>query len=108
MAQPLTQAQTIAMGQAAVHVDNAGQELAGLRTAVETAVSGSTAGWQTSAADTYRGLMNNWIDEFTKIINDLQTIHEKLVGTQTQYAGAMTAEQDGVSRLAALLSNTSA
>lgn len=95
------------MNTAAGHVDNAGQELSGLRNALETAVQGSTAGWQTTAADAYRSLMDQWIVEFQQMVTDLQTIHEKLVGTQVQYTGAIQAEHDNVSRLAALLSNTS-
>ena len=98
-----TTAQSQAMGVAAQHVQDAGQAIATIRNQVADAVAATTGGYQTSAATLFRGVMDQWGQDFTTIINGLQTIGEALTGTAQNYQGAMNIDQDSANQIAALL-----
>jgi WXG100 family type VII secretion target len=103
MASQQATAQTDAMRQAATHVDDAGQAIATLRNQVQEAVDSTAAGYQSAAATLFRGVMGQWAQDFASIISGLETIRENLVGTTTNYQGAMDIDQQSANQIAALL-----
>ena len=103
MAAGQTTAQTDAMRQAAVHVDNAGQTITTIRNQVQEAVDATSSGYQSPAATLFRSVMGQWGQDFTNIIAGLETIRESLVGTTTNYQGAMDLEHESANQIAALL-----
>jgi len=98
-----TTAQTDAMRQAATHVDEAGQGVATLRNQVQEAVDATAGGYQSPAATLFRGVMSQWAQDFSTIISGLETIRENLVGTTTNYQGAMDFDHQSANQIAALL-----
>jgi WXG100 family type VII secretion target len=103
-----TTAQTDAMRQAATHVDDAGQAIATLRNQVQEAVASTAGGYDTAAATLFRGVMDQWAQDFVSIINGLETIRENLVGTTTNYQGAMDLDRESANQIAALLNGQDA
>lgn len=103
MASQQTTAQTQAMSQAAQHVDNAGQAITTIRNQVSDAVAATAGGYQTAAATLFRGVMDQWGQDFVSIINGLETIREALVGTAQNYQGAMNLDHESANQIAALL-----
>ncbi len=98
-----TTAQTQAMTLASQHVDNAGQAIATIRNQVADAVQATAGGYQTSAATLFRGVMDQWAQDFQNIINGLETIREALVGTARNYQGAMNLDHESANQIASLL-----
>jgi len=101
-----TTAQTAAMSQAAVHVDNAGQAIATIRNQVADAVAATSGGYVSDAATLFRNVMDQWGADFNQIIQGLETIREKLVGTTKNYQGAMDIDHMSVNQVAALLNGS--
>jgi WXG100 family type VII secretion target len=101
-----TTAQTAAMTQAAVHVDNAGQAIATIRNQVNDAVAATSGGYVSDAATLFRNVMEQWSADFGQIIQGLETIREKLVGTTKNYQGAMDSDSTSANQIAALLNGT--
>jgi WXG100 family type VII secretion target len=106
MAGQQTTAQTEAMRQAAVHVDNGGQAISTLRNQVQQAVDSTRSGYVTSAAALFRNVMDQWSNDFATIISGLETIRENLVGTATAYQGAINVDGDSANQIASLLNST--
>ncbi|MDQ2876404.1 MAG: WXG100 family type VII secretion target [Actinomycetota bacterium] len=98
-----TTAETSAMTLASTHVDNAGQAIATLRNQVQAAVDATTSGYVSPAATVFRGVMAQWGQDFTTIINGLETIRTSLVGTTKNYQGAMNLEGESANQIASLL-----
>lgn len=107
MAAGQTTAQTDAMGQAAIHVDEAGQAIATIRNQVQQAVDATAGSYQSEAASLFRSVMDQWAQDFGTIIGGLETIRQNLVGTTANYQGAMDLDQESVSQIASLLNGTS-
>jgi WXG100 family type VII secretion target len=98
-----TTAQTAAMAQAAIHVDNAGQAIATIRNQVADAVGATSGGYVTEAATLFRNVMDQWGQDFGTIIAGLESIKEKLTGTTANYKGAMDIDSQSANQIAALL-----
>jgi uncharacterized protein YukE len=90
-----SQAQIAAMAQAAVYVDEAAQILRDIRTRVDATVAATGAVYQSGGGTAFRTTMSEWIADFQKITNGLDTIHEGLRGTRNTYQSAI--EQDRAS-----------
>lgn len=103
-----TTAQTQAMQQAAQHVDDAGQAIATIRNQVADAVAATAGGYQSSAATLFRGVMDQWGQDFTAIINGLESIRTALTGTAQNYQGAMNLDHESANQIAALLNGNDA
>lgn len=106
MAAGQTTAQTDAMRQAAVHVDNAGQSIATIRNQVQEAVAATAGGYQSDAATLFRSVMDQWSTDFGQIIQGLETIRENLVGTTANYQGVMDLDTESANQIASLLNGT--
>jgi WXG100 family type VII secretion target len=98
-----TTAQTQAMTQAAQLVADAGQAIATIRNQVADAVAATSAGYQSPAATLFRGVMDQWGQDFQSIINGLDTIGQALTGTAQNYQGAMNLDHESANQIAALL-----
>ncbi len=98
-----TAAQTKSMHDAAVHVDRAGQLLAGIRGNVERAIDATGSGYQSDAATLFRNTMHSWSGDFNKIIGSLENIRLALTQTARKYESTMAADQASVNQIAALL-----
>ena len=100
--QPTT-AETTAMTQAAVHVDNAGQAITTIKNQIHDAVNATYSGYVTEGGTLFRDIMAQWDVDFGKIIDALETIRENLVGTTKVYTGAMDIDSMSANQIAALL-----
>jgi WXG100 family type VII secretion target len=100
---PATAAQTQNMLDASVHVDRAGQLLAGIRGNVQRAIDATGAGYQSDAADRFRATMHAWDGDFAKIIQGLEDIRVALTHTARKYEATMAADDASVNQIAALL-----
>lgn len=98
-----TSAQVAAMTQAAQHVDNAGQDLANIQGRIQQAVASTSAGYQSDAATLFRNVMDQWHQDFAKILGGLDQIRTALTGTQKNYEASMDWERSSVNQIASLL-----
>lgn len=98
-----TSAQVEAMAAAAAHVDNAGRDLADIQGRIQAAVAATGSGYNSPAATLFRGVMDQWHQDFTTILNNLENIREKLTHTRVNYEGTMMEEQQSANLIAALL-----
>lgn len=101
-----TTAETTAMTQAAVHVDNAGQAIMTIKNQIHHAVDATNSGYVTAGGDLFRDIMARWDADFGKIIGALEQIRENLVGTTKAYHGAMDIDSMSANKIAALLNGT--
>jgi WXG100 family type VII secretion target len=101
-----TTAQTQAMTLAAQHVDDASQAIHTIINQVSDAVAATAGGYQTAAATLFRDVMGQWSQDFTAIINGLDTIGEALAGTSRNYQSAMNLDQESANQIAALLNGS--
>ena len=98
-----TGAQIQAMAESARHVDNAGQALAIIRGTVLQAIESTKHGYQSPAATLFRNTMNNWYDDFQKIIGGLERMHEALTHTTRHYVATLDEEANSANEIAMLL-----
>lgn len=98
-----TSAQVAAMAEAARHVDTAGQDLATIRGNIQQAVSATSGGYTSAAADLFRSTMDQWSGDFAKIIEGLERIRVSLVGTQQNYQATMEQERQSANLIASVL-----
>lgn len=98
-----TSAQVEAMHAAALHVDKAGQELAVIRGNITQAIAATGAGYTSPAATLFRNTMEQWGQDFNKIISGLERIHQALTQTQKQYEATLDQERASANTIATLL-----
>lgn len=98
-----TSAQVTAMNEAARHVDNAGQALATIRGNIQQAIASTASGYNSAAATLFRSTMDEWGNDFQKIIGGLERIREALTHTTKHYEATMEQERQSANQIAALL-----
>ena len=103
-----TSAQTHAMAQAAFHVGNAHDAITGVKNQVATTVAGTSTAYVSEAATMFRGVMEQWDQDFNTILAGLRTMGEKLTGTSQQYGGAMDFDHQSANKIAAALNGPGA
>jgi WXG100 family type VII secretion target len=91
------------MGVAARHVQDAVEVINGLENQVDTHLTNLLSGWKGDASTRFANLLTEWLTDFRDIRGQLQTMVEKLHGTQRQYRLTEQEEQDGLNRLSGLL-----
>jgi WXG100 family type VII secretion target len=101
-----TSAQVEAMTSAAQHVDAAGQALATIQGRIQTAIANTSSGYVSDAATLFRSVMDQWHQDFTKIVNGLENIRTALTSTQKVYESTMAQEQMSANQIAALLNGS--
>jgi WXG100 family type VII secretion target len=98
-----TTAQLSAMREAAGHVDNAGQALAVIRGNIQSSIAATSAGYHSDAAALFRTTMDQWTQDFQKIIGGLERMHEALTHTSKQYEATMEQERQSANQIAMAL-----
>lgn len=101
-----TSAQVDAMTAAAQHVDAAGQALATIQGRIQMAVTNTSSGYVSDAATLFRSVMDQWHQDFSKIITGLENIRAALTSTQKVYEATMQQEQLSANQIAALLNGS--
>ncbi len=91
------------MAQAAVQVDDAVTTIRGLQSQLGGYQSALMGGWQGDAAAAFTGAFESFNADFTKVLNALEGIHEKLAGTRATYQSAEDTNTSAVSRVGGLL-----
>jgi WXG100 family type VII secretion target len=98
-----TSAQVDAMAASVRHVDTAGQALADIHGRVQQTVAATSGGYVSDAATVFRGVMDQWHQDFGKIINGLERIQSALTSTQRHYEATMAEDRGSANQIAALL-----
>jgi WXG100 family type VII secretion target len=80
------------MAQAAVQVDDAVNTIRGQQSTLAGYHSTLMAGWVGEAASAFTNAYTAFNDDFTKVLNALNGIHEKLVGTRARYEATEEAQ----------------
>lgn len=92
-----------AMATAAQQVQSAVTTIQGLQSSMNSYSSQMQAGWQGQAASAFANTYEAFSQDFTKVLNALQNIQEKLVGTDTTYTTTEETNVSQVNRVAGLL-----
>jgi WXG100 family type VII secretion target len=92
-----------AMTTAAQQVESAVTTIRGLQSSMNSYSSQMQAGWQGQAASAYANTYEAFSADFTKVLNALQSIQEKLVGTDATYTTTEETNVGQVNRVAGLL-----
>ena len=92
-----------AMATAAQQVESAVTAIRGLQSNMNGYSSQLQAGWQGDASSAFANTYEAFSADFTKVLNALQSIQEKLVGTHGTYATTEETNVGQVNRVARLL-----
>jgi WXG100 family type VII secretion target len=91
------------MATAAQQVESAVTTIRGLQSSMNSYASQMQAGWQGQAASAFSNTYEAFGADFAKVLNSLQSIQEKLVGTDTTYTTTEETNVGQVNRVAGLL-----
>lgn len=92
-----------AMATAAQQVEAAVTAIRGLQSNMTGYASQLQSGWQGDAASAFGNTYEAFSADFTKVLNALQSIQEKLVGTQSTYTTTEQANVGQVNKVAGML-----
>ncbi|HSZ39978.1 MAG TPA: WXG100 family type VII secretion target [Trebonia sp.] len=92
-----------AMATAAQQVESAVTTIRGLQSSMNSYASQMQSGWQGQAASAFSNTYEAFSADFAKVLNALQTIQEKLVGTDSTYTTTEETNVGQVNRVAGLL-----
>jgi WXG100 family type VII secretion target len=92
-----------AMATAAQQVESAVTTIRGLQSSMNSYASQMQSGWQGQAASSFSNTYEAFSADFGKVLNALQSIQEKLVGTDTTYTTTEETNVGQVNRVAGLL-----
>jgi WXG100 family type VII secretion target len=105
MTEPLSQANYAAMATAVQQVQDAAGVINGLENQVDTHLTNLVSGWKGAASDRFAKLLEQWLLDFRDIRTQLETMVDKLGGTQKNYQVTEQDEQQGLNQLAGLLNH---
>jgi WXG100 family type VII secretion target len=105
MAGSLSQANYAAMTQAVQQVQAATETINGLENQVDTHLINLLSGWKGAASDRFATLLQEWLLDFRDIRQQLETMNEKLGGTQKTYQSTEQDEQQALSALSSVLNH---
>lgn len=91
------------MATAATQIESAVGEIRGLQSQLTGFHSDTMAGWQGTAATAFTSAYESFSADFAKVINALEGMHEKLVGTHANYVATEDANTSTASKVAGLL-----
>lgn len=103
MAAGETSVNRTAMATAAQQVESAVSVIQGLQTQMNGYTAQLQGGWQGQAATTFQQTYEAFAADFSKVLTALQSIQEKLVGTQGTYTSTEETNVSTVSRVAGML-----
>jgi WXG100 family type VII secretion target len=91
------------MATAAVQVEDAVGQIRGQQSQLNGYHSQLVGGWVGDAATAFTGAFESFSADFTKVLNALEGMHEKLVGTRATYQSTEDSNTATVNRVAGLL-----
>jgi WXG100 family type VII secretion target len=91
------------MATAAVQVEDAVGQIRGQQSQLNGYHSQLVGGWVGEASTAFTGAFESFSADFTKVLNALEGMHEKLVGTRANYQSTEDANTATVNRVAGLL-----
>jgi WXG100 family type VII secretion target len=92
-----------AMATAAQQVESAVSTIRGMQSNMNGYASQLQGGWKGQAASTFATTYEAFSADFGKVLNALEGIHEKLVGTHSTYATTEETNTSTVNRITGLL-----
>jgi WXG100 family type VII secretion target len=91
------------MATAATQIETAVGEIRGLQMQLNGFHTDTMAGWQGEAATAFTAAYESFSADFTKVLNALEGMHEKLAGTRANYQTTEDSNTATVNRLGGLL-----
>ncbi len=91
------------MAVAATQVEDAVGQIRGQQSQLNGYHSQLMGGWVGDAATAFTSAYESFSADFTKVINALENIHEKLAGTRSRYEATEQANTATVNRVSSLL-----
>jgi WXG100 family type VII secretion target len=88
-----------AMATAAQQVESAVGTIRGIQSTMSSSASELQGGWKGAAAAAFNTAFESFNADFTKVLQSLEGIHEKLVGTQSTYTQTEEANTSTVGRI---------
>ncbi|MFF5260109.1 WXG100 family type VII secretion target [Actinomadura viridis] len=95
-----------AMGQAAQRIETSAGVVKGLQTKLDSQKAQLRAGWEGMAAGSFDRVFNDFQTQMSKVLRELEGMHEKLVQTKIQYEATEQEQEDAVNKIAGLLNGT--
>lgn len=95
-----------AMAQAAQDIDAAANTIRGLQTRLESSKNQLRGNWEGSASMAFEAVFNRFNEDFTRVLNALNGMHESLVQTKITYDAKEEMSQQAVNKVQALLNGT--
>ncbi len=92
-----------AMATAAVHVEDAVSKIRGQQSQLAAYHDELKGGWVGEASNAFTSAYESFNSDFTKVINALEVMHEKLVATRAHYESAETANVTSANKVSGLL-----
>lgn len=87
-----------AMGTAAQQVENAVSTIKSIQSTMDNSVQELQGGWKGAAASAFANAFDSFNQDFTKVLQSLEGIHETLVSTQSTYTQTEEANTGTVGR----------
>jgi ESAT-6 family protein len=91
------------MATAATQVEDAVGQIRGQQSQLNGYHSELKGGWVGDASNAFTSAYESFSADFTKVINALENMHEKLVGTRSRYEATEQANTQNVSRISSML-----
>ncbi len=93
------------MATAATQVEDAVGRIRGLQSQMNGYHSELRGGWEGNAATAFTNAYESFSADFAKVVNALDAIHEKLVGTRSNYQATEDSNTSTVNRVSGLLNH---
>jgi len=91
------------MATAATQIEDAVGQIRGLQMQMNGYHADTMSGWQGNAASAFTAAFESFSADFTKVLNALEGMHEKLVGTRANYQATEDTNTSTVNRINSLL-----
>jgi WXG100 family type VII secretion target len=93
------------MAQAAQKLDDAANVTKGIQLRLHGHKADLRAHWEGNAAGAFDRVFAQFDEDFSKVLNAMQSMHEKLVHTKIKYESTEQEQQAAVNKVANLLNN---
>jgi WXG100 family type VII secretion target len=91
------------MATAATQVESAVTQIRGMQSQMNGYHQNLMGGWKGEAASTFTSAYEQFSTDFSKVVNALEGIHEKLVGSHATYVSTEQSTTADVSKVSGLL-----
>lgn len=93
------------MARAAQKIDESASTIQGLRTRLQGHKASVLGGWEGNAAQAFGRVFDAFDQDFAKVLQALEGIHEKLVQTKIKYESAEEQQTDAANAISSLLNH---